>query len=141
MEPQRRNSCRKAGALTPGAQPCALPRPTFLRQREFSKLPKREEDGREGAISGRLARKATGVSPSGFARTGVLAGEEGFQFPRTLLDSVTIAPGESFPRRRFGVETLRSPPLPLVVPPLRLLCVFVENGSAFYRGEAFRLRL
>ena len=38
---------------------------------------KREDDGREGAISGRLARKATGVSPSGFARTGVLAGKEG----------------------------------------------------------------
>ena len=29
---------------------------------------KREDDGREGAISGRLlARKATGVSPSGFS--------------------------------------------------------------------------
>ena len=35
---------------------------------------KREDDGREGAISGRLTRKATGVSPSGFARTGVFAG-------------------------------------------------------------------
>ena len=34
---------------------------------------KREADGREGAISGRLARKATGVSPSDFARTGVFA--------------------------------------------------------------------
>ena len=41
---------------------------------------KREDDGREGAISGRLARKATGVSPSGFARTGVLA-EKGANFP------------------------------------------------------------
>ena len=38
--------------------------------------PKREADGREGAISGRLARRATGVSPSGFARTRVLAGKE-----------------------------------------------------------------
>ena len=38
---------------------------------------KREDDGREGAISGRLARKATGVSPSGFARTGVFAGKVG----------------------------------------------------------------
>ena len=36
-------------------------------------MPKREDDGREGAISGRLARKATGVSPSGFACTGVFA--------------------------------------------------------------------
>ena len=35
---------------------------------------KREDDGREGAVSGRLARKATGVSPSGFARIGVFAG-------------------------------------------------------------------
>ena len=34
---------------------------------------KREADGREGAICGRLARKATGVSPSDFARTGVFA--------------------------------------------------------------------
>ena len=37
---------------------------------------KREADGREGAISGRLARKATGVSPSGFARTRVFAEKE-----------------------------------------------------------------
>ena len=56
-----------------GAQSCALPRPTFLRQRDFSKRPKREDDGREGAISGRLARKATGVSPSFFVHTGVFA--------------------------------------------------------------------
>ena len=35
--------------------------------------PKREDDGREGAISGRLARKATGVSSSGFARSSVFA--------------------------------------------------------------------
>ena len=32
LDPQRRNSCRKGGALTPGAQSCALPRSTFLRQ-------------------------------------------------------------------------------------------------------------
>lgn len=31
--------------------------------------------GAEGAISGRLARKVTGVSPSGFAHTGVFAGK------------------------------------------------------------------
>ena len=87
--PQRRNACRKGGALTPGARSCALPRPTFLRQKEMRKFGnlvfgeglrpsllsfKREDDGREGAICGRLARKATGVSPSGFARTGVFAG-------------------------------------------------------------------
>ena len=40
---------------------------------DVSRRVKREDDGREGAISGRLARKATGVSPSGFARTGVFA--------------------------------------------------------------------
>ena len=34
---------------------------------------KREDDERKGAISGRLARKATGISPSGFAHTGVFA--------------------------------------------------------------------
>ena len=45
------------------------------------KTAKREDDGREGAISGRLARKATGVSPSGFARTGVLAGKKLVDFP------------------------------------------------------------
>ena len=75
--PRRRNSCRKDGALTPGAQLCTLPHPTFLRQNGSFKTTKREDDGREGAISGRLARKATGVSPSGFVRTGVFAGKEG----------------------------------------------------------------
>ncbi len=43
---------------------------------DVSRRVKREDDGREGAISGRLARKATGVSPSGFARTGVFAENE-----------------------------------------------------------------
>ena len=42
--------------------------------RRVERGPKREDDGREGAISGRFARKATGVSPFGFARTGVFAG-------------------------------------------------------------------
>ena len=42
-------------------------------QRSTRESTKREDDGREGAISGRSARKATGVSPSGFARTGVFA--------------------------------------------------------------------
>ena len=37
-------------------------------------LLKREDDGREGAISGRLTRKASGAGPSGFTRTGVFAG-------------------------------------------------------------------
>ena len=36
--PQRRDSYRKASALTPGAQTCALPRPTFLRQKEVRKF-------------------------------------------------------------------------------------------------------
>ena len=48
-------------------------------------LLRREDDGREGAISGRLARKATCVSPSGFTRTGVFAGKEGSLISRTLL--------------------------------------------------------
>ena len=39
-------------------------------------MAKREADGRKGAISGRLARKTTSVSPSGFARTGVFAGKD-----------------------------------------------------------------
>ena len=43
---------------------------------------KREGDGREGAISGRLARRATGVSPSVFARTGVFAErKKAYRFP------------------------------------------------------------
>ena len=45
--------------------------------RRLERGPKREDDGREGAISGRLARKATGVSPSGFARTLRLCGNGG----------------------------------------------------------------
>ena len=49
-------------------------RTTFL-AKILSKRHKREDDGREGAISGRLARKVTGVSPSGFAHTGVFAGK------------------------------------------------------------------
>ena len=73
------------GVLTPGARPCALPRPTFLCQKGLLRWLKREDDGREGAISGRLARKATGVSPSGFAHTGVFAEKEACRFPRTLL--------------------------------------------------------
>ena len=55
-------------------------RTTFL-AKILPKRHKRENDGREGAISGRLARKATGVSPSSFARIGVFAGN----LPRTLL--------------------------------------------------------
>ena len=46
---------------------------------DVSRRVKREADGREGAISGRLVRKATGVSPSDFAHTGVFAGS--FSFP------------------------------------------------------------
>ena len=48
---------------------------------------KREDDGREGAISGHLARKATGVSPSDFARTGVLAEKvlANFPAPETIV--------------------------------------------------------
>ena len=46
---------------------------------DVSRRVKREADGREGAISGRLVRKATGVSPSDFAHTGVFAGP--FSFP------------------------------------------------------------
>ena len=46
---------------------------------DVSRSVKREADGREGAISGRLVRKATGVSPSDFAHTGFFAGP--FSFP------------------------------------------------------------
>ena len=46
---------------------------------DVSRSVKREADGLEGAISGRLVRKATGVSPSDFAHTGVFAGS--FSFP------------------------------------------------------------
>ena len=49
------------------------PAPHFPASKRFEKRLKREDDGREGAISGRLARKATGVSPSGFALICVLA--------------------------------------------------------------------
>ena len=49
------------------------PAPHFPASSTLGRGHKREDDGREGTISGRLARKATGVSPSGFARTGVFA--------------------------------------------------------------------
>ena len=39
IKPQRRNACRKGGALTPGARSCALPRPTFLRPRNLKDGP------------------------------------------------------------------------------------------------------
>ena len=91
--PRRRNSCRKDGALTPGAQLCTLPHPTFLRQNGSFKTTKREDDGREGAISGRLARKATGVSPSGFVRTGVFAGKEGLPISSDTIGE-KLLPGE-----------------------------------------------
>ena len=51
--------------------------PRSLVMLRLERGPKREDDGREGAISGRLARKATGVSPSGFARTLRLCGNGG----------------------------------------------------------------
>ena len=57
------------------------PAPHFPAPKRVERQPKREDDGREGAISGRLARKATGVSPSGFARTGVFAEKAACQFP------------------------------------------------------------
>ena len=104
--PQRRDSYRKASALTPGAQTCALPRPTFLRQHMLPSSFKREDDGREGAISGRLARKATGVSPSSFARIGVFAGKWYLQIsPETIVQKHDAG---RFPRRRGGsVEVWR----------------------------------
>ena len=37
--PRRRNACRKAGALTPGARSCALPRPTFLHPKDLKEGP------------------------------------------------------------------------------------------------------
>ena len=104
--PQRRDSYRKASALTPGAQTCALPRPTFLRQHMLPSSFKREDDGREGAISGRLARKATGVSPSSFARIGVFAGKWYLQIsPETIVQKHDAG---RFPQRRGGsVEVWR----------------------------------
>ena len=65
----------------------------FRRFRRFRSAPvgrrvetaRREADGREGAISGRLARSVIGVSPSDFARTRVFAGKRPAGFPRTGL--------------------------------------------------------
>ena len=54
-------------------------------------MAKREADGREGAVSGRLARKATGVSPFCFARTCVFAGKE---IRSISLDSIDSEPEE-----------------------------------------------
>ena len=54
--PQRRESCRKGGALTPGARSCALPRLTFLSQKEMGKL------GGVEVSRGRIALCAPGLS-------------------------------------------------------------------------------
>ena len=62
---------------------------------------KREDDGGEGTISGRSARKATGVSPSGFARTGVFAGKGDFS-----ISPDTIEPAPPPLPRRGGFGTI-----------------------------------
>ena len=59
---------------------------------DVSRRVKREDDGREGAISGRLARKATGVSPSGFARTGVFAENESVNTNQPISQALSGAP-------------------------------------------------
>ena len=51
----------------------------------FGKPARREDDGREGAVSGRLARRATGVNPSGFARIGGFAGKRGLSISSEVL--------------------------------------------------------
>ena len=59
---------------------------------DVSRRVKHEGDGREGAISGRLARKATGVSPSGFARTGVFAENESVNTNQPISQALSGAP-------------------------------------------------
>ena len=59
---------------------------------DVSRRVKREDDGREGSISGRLARKATGVSPSGFARTGVFAENESVNTNQPISQALSGAP-------------------------------------------------
>ena len=59
---------------------------------DVSRRVKREDDGREGAISGRLARKATGVSPSGFARTGVFAENESVNTNQPISQALSGTP-------------------------------------------------
>ena len=74
---------------SPSSGPTASLVRRFRRFRRFRSAPvgrrvetaRREADGREGAISGRLARRVTGVSPSDFARTRVFAGKRPAGFP------------------------------------------------------------
>ena len=78
---------------SPSSGPTASLVRRFRRFRRFRNAPvgrrvetaRREADGREGAISGRLARSVIGVSPFGFARTRVFAGKRPAGFPRTGL--------------------------------------------------------
>ena len=61
------------------------PAPHFPAPSTLERGPKREDDGREGAVSGRLARRATGVNPSGFARIGGFAGKRGLSISSEVL--------------------------------------------------------
>ena len=87
------------------------PAPHFPAPERLEKGPKRETDGREGAISGRLARKATGVSPSGFARIGVFA-ENGYLSisPDTIGPSLACCDFLYRNKRRFSSQDLRLSP-------------------------------
>ena len=79
-----RRSRRPSGPICPMG-PTA--KPDDVPQR-VERGPKREDDGREGAISGRLARKATGVSPSGFARTGVFTSQTATGTPQQEMQEI-----------------------------------------------------
>ena len=89
-------------------------------QRTTRQSVKREDDGREGAISGRSARKATGVSPSGFARTGVFAEKGNSPLAQRLRPS---------PRRGVLFSVLCSPfsGAALAAPPVFF---FLFSGAA-----------
>ena len=77
METAKTQRLQESWGANAGRTVVRPPAPHFPAPKRLERGPKREDDGREGVISGRLARKATGVSPSGFARIGVFAGKGG----------------------------------------------------------------
>ena len=62
-----------ANAVRTFVQP---PAPHFPAPKRRERRSKREDDGRAGAIGERVARKAAGISPSGFVHTRFFAEKE-----------------------------------------------------------------
>ena len=109
--PQRRKSCRKGGALTPGARSCALPRPTFLRQRGLRKF---------GSLEAWKLGFWGGVSPH--TLTSLL-----YKRPHGAKRRAAVAVSGEAAERPMEPEAVRASPCVFAVPFLREYC-FVSNS-------------